>query len=165
MRLDHLLSKGFRICWAANTEGGGAARAARGFLLLPAGPHPCPSPQSLLWGRGTLSGSGAVRPGFGPPILVGPVSFGFCSPGSSGGGFWGGVAWLGGFGRVGCELHSGREHQECFLLFWFAAPLGPSFVLPVRSLVGGGRGSGGVRAPRGGPAGPALVPCGRLCPT
>ena len=28
------------------------------------------------------------------------------------------------------------------LLFWFAAPLGPSFVLPVRSLVGGGGGRG-----------------------
>ena len=53
-----------------------------------------------------------------------------------------GAVSRGGFGRVGCELHSGREHQECFLLFWFAAPLGPSFVLPVRSLVGGGGGRG-----------------------
>jgi len=33
------------------------------------------------------------------------------------------------------------------LLFWFAAPLGPSFVLPVRSLVGG-VGVGGARVRR-----------------
>ena len=51
------------------------------------------------------------------------------------------------------------------LLFWFAAPLGPS--CPPRSFVRrGGGGRGGACAPRGaGPAGPALVPCGRLCPT
>ena len=46
------------------------------------------------------------------------------------------------------------------LLFWFAAPLGPSFVLPVRSLVGGVGVGGGARAPRGtgvGWAGPSAV--------
>ena len=137
------------------------------FSSLSSGPFPRRAGGRWLWGRGTLSGSGAVRPGFGAPSFVGPVSFRLCSPGSSGGGFWGGCGVVvGGFGRVGCELHSGREHQECFLLFWFAAPLGPSFVLPVRSLVGGVGVGGGACAPRGtGSAGPALVPCGRLCPT
>ena len=48
-------------------------------------------PARVCVGGGMLSGSGAVRPGVrapGPPL--------------------GGV---GGCGRVGCELHSGREHH------------------------------------------------------
>ena len=45
------------------------------------------------------------------------------------------------------------------LLFWFAAPLGPSFVLPVRSLVGGVGVGGRVCAARHrvGWAGPSAV--------
>ena len=42
-------------------------------------------------GRGTLSGSGAVRPGPNTPFLK---------------------ELCGGCGRVGCELHSGREHLQ-----------------------------------------------------
>ena len=124
----------------------GRARAARGFLLLPAGPHPCPSPQSLLWGRGTLSGSGAVRPGFGAPlraglflgcVLVSSIRFGGWGPGR-------GVARLRGVSGglvVNCIVDASIKNVF-LLLFWFAAPLGPSFVLPVRSFVGGGGGRG-----------------------
>ena len=81
----------------------------------------------------------------------------------------GGLVWCGwgvsGGLVVNCIVDA--SIKNVFLLFWFAAPLGPSFVLPVRSLVGGGAGvGGGACAPRGaGSAGPALVPCGRLCPT
>ena len=141
-------------------RGGGAGR---GGSPRPGRPPPLPRIVSVLQilarGRGMLSGSGAVRPGFGAPFLSGRSPSGSAPRVRPGAGFGGsGLVRLGGFGRVGCELHSGREHQECFLLFWFAAPLGPSFVLPVRSLVGGvGVGGRVCAARRVGWAGPSAV--------
>ena len=136
------------------------------FSSLSSGPFPRRAGAGGCGGVARCRVLGRCALGSGPPFLSGRSPSGSAPRVRPGAGFGGsGLVRLGGFGRVGCELHSGREHQECFLLFWFAAPLGPSFVLPVRSLVGGGRGSGGACAPRGGSAGPALVPCGRLCPT
>ena len=73
----------------------------------------------------------------------------------------GGLVWCGwgvsGGLVVNCIVDA--SIKKCFLLFWFAAPLGPSFVLPVRSLVGGGAGVGGrvCAARRVGWAGPSAV--------
>ena len=57
----------------------------------------------------------------------------------------GGLVWCGwgvsGGLVVNCIVDASIKNVF-LLLFWFAAPLGPSFVLPVRSLVGGGGGRG-----------------------
>ena len=139
-----------------------ASSSSQSFVLIlrAAGPFPCCAGGrwgwGWLWGRGMLSGSGAVRPGFGPPLFFGSASSSFVPPGvcSWRGGFGGLVRFVGGCGRVGCELHSGREHQESFLLlFWFAAPRrAPFFVLPFSFVCRGGGGWGaGVASARGAP--------------
>lgn len=95
-----------------------------------------------MWGRGMLSGSGAVRPGVRAP---GPLSL------------LGGLGVVGGL-VVNCIVDASIKNVF-LLLFWFAAPLGPSFVLPVRSLVGGVGVGGRVCAARHrvGWAGPSAV--------